>query len=267
MNKQLRQLKELLDQQVEIYNRPLFIEGDPLSIPHQFTKIQDIEITAFWTSVLSWGQRKTIICKANEFFGLMDQAPHDFILNHSDQDIKKLLNFKHRTFNTTDTLYFIHFFQQYYQQNNSLEFAFLSPGYEKEKNTKEMLIHFHNLFFSLGDFPRRTKKHIPTPDRKSTCKRLNLFLRWMVRNDGKGVDFGIWKKISPAQLICPLDVHVERVARKLNLIQRKQTDWITAVELTDNLKLFDPNDPVKYDYALFSLGVSKTDGMIFSKVE
>lgn len=267
MKKQFRQLKELLDQQVELYNRPAFIEGDPLCIPHQFSKIQDIEITAFWTTVLAWGQRKTIINKANELFDLMDHAPHEFILNHSETDLKKLLNFKHRTFNTTDTLYFIHFLHQFYKEHSSLETAFLPEGYKNEINTKEMLIHFHNLFFSPGEFPHRTKKHIPTPDRNSTCKRMNLFLRWMVRNDGKGVDFGIWNKITPAQLICPLDVHVERVARKFELIHRKQTDWLTAVELTENLKIFDPLDPVKYDYALFSLGVSKSDGMIFSKIK
>ncbi len=266
MKKQFRQLKELLDQQVELYNRPAFIEGDPLSVPHQYTKQQDIEITAFWTTVLAWGQRKTIIQKANQLFGLMDHAPHDFILNHSDADLKKLLHFKHRTFNTTDTLYFVHFLNHFYHQHHSLEFAFLSPEYRKEENTKQMLMHFHNLFFSMGDFPHRTKKHIPTPERNSTCKRINLFLRWMVRSDGNGVDFGIWKNISPAQLICPLDVHVERVARKLSLISRRQTDWLTAVELTENLKIFDPLDPVKYDYALFSLGVSKTDGTIFSKM-
>lgn len=267
MTRHFFQLKEFLDRQVDLYNRPAFIENDPVSIPHQYTKKQDIEITAFWTAVLAWGQRKTIINKANELFGLMDHAPHDFILNHSENDLKKLLHFKHRTFNTTDTLYFIHFLKYLYQMHASLEFAFLSKGYKGEKNVKQMLMHFHNFFFSPGDFPHRTKKHIPTPARNSSCKRINLFLKWMVRKDDHGVDFGIWKNISPAQLICPLDVHVERVARKFDLITGRQSNWQTAVELTENLKLFDPLDPVKYDYALFSIGVTKADGMIFSKID
>ena len=185
----------------------------------------------------------------------MDNSPYDFVLNHSDYDLKKLVNFKHRTFNTTDTLYFIHFFRSYYQEHDSLEQAFVQGLSGKKKNVEDGLINFHNLFFSLLESPLRTRKHIASPARKSTCKRLNMFLRWMVRQDKMGVDFGLWRTIKPHQLVCPCDVHVDRVARKLGLIRRKQTDWQTAVELTENLKVFDPYDPVKYDFALFGLGV------------
>jgi uncharacterized protein (TIGR02757 family) len=191
---------------------------------------------------------------------MMDNAPHDFILNHTESDLKPFLNFKHRTFNATDTLYFIHFFKQYYQKNESLENAFLHSNATSEHYIKECLIAFHKLFFEDEIAPDRTKKHIATPVRKSACKRINMFLRWMVRRDDKGVDFGIWHEIQPAQLICPCDLHVDRVARKLGLIQRKQTDWQTAEELTAGLRKMDPADPVKYDFALFGLGVMEGYG-------
>jgi uncharacterized protein (TIGR02757 family) len=243
-------LKEFLDEKVDLYNRPGFIENDPIQIPHSFKKHQDIEISAFFAATLAWGQRKTIISKCRELMDLMDNAPHDFVLNHSASDLKKLTTFKHRTFNTTDLLYFVHFFNQYYQKEKSLERAFLTGS-----GMKIQLTNFHNAFFSLEDFPPRTRKHIATPERKSACKRINMFLRWMVRSDDRSVDFGLWKKISPAQLICPIDLHVERIARKLKLIKRKQVDWQTAEELTSNLKKLDPSDPVKYDFALFGLGL------------
>lgn len=247
-------IKKLLNEKTKEFNHPAFIVNDPISVPHRFSKLQDIEIMAFWTAVLAWGQRKTIISKATELIALMEDAPHDFILHHTETDVKKFLNFKHRTFNSTDTLYFLHFFKQFYTKHISLEEAFLCDGYQTQENTEHMLNNFRNIFFSLKDVPHRTKKHIPSPSNKSTCKRINMFLRWMVRKDNCGVDFGLWGKIKPAQLICPLDVHVERVARKLQLISRKQTDWLTAVELTNNLKQFDKNDPVKYDFALFGMG-------------
>jgi uncharacterized protein (TIGR02757 family) len=247
-------LKSFLDEKAEYYNQPSFIIQDPISIPHLFSKKQDIEIMGLWAAVLAWGQRVTIINKCKELVKLMDHAPHDFIMNHQEQDLKKMLKFKHRTFNDTDTLYFIEFFKDYYSKNKSLEDAFAKGLGPKALNVEQGLINFHDLFFSLEDYPARTKKHISTPVRNSACKRLNMFLRWMVRKDNKGVDFGIWKKIKPSQLICPCDVHVDRVARKLDLISRKQTDWQTAVELTENLKSLDPNDPVKYDFALFGLG-------------
>ncbi len=253
----INNLQSFLDQKVAQYNCPDFIANDPITIPHQFKKLQDIEIAGFWAAVLAWGQRITIINKCNELFNAMDNAPYDFILNHEEQDLERFLSFKHRTFNATDTLYFIHFFKKYYQQHQSLENAFLI-GLEKESTSVELgLVNFHNLFFDDESAPQRTKKHIATPARKSACKRLNMFLRWMVREDSSGVDFGLWKQISPAQLVCPCDLHVDRVARKLGLITRKSTDWLTAIELTENLKQFDPIDPVKYDFALFGLGIEE----------
>jgi len=249
-------LKSFLDEKFEAYNNTDFIALDPVSIPHQFTKKQDIEIAGFIAAVLAWGQRVTIINKCNELFSLMDNAPHDFILNHTEADLKNFLNFKHRTFNATDTLYFIDFFRRYYQEHASLEDAFLK-GNSVEGNgfIKAALISFHHIFFNTENAPARTKKHIATPKRNSACKRLNMFLRWMVRKDDKGVDFGLWQKIAPAYLICPCDVHVERVARFLGLMQRNKTDWQAAEELTAGLRIFDADDPVKYDLALFGLGV------------
>ena len=259
MNSSLKfvNLHNFLDAKVIQYNQPGFIANDPICIPHMFSKKQDIEIMGFWSSMLAWGQRITIINKCKELINLMDGAPHDFIMNHQDVDLKRFLNFKHRTFNATDTLYFIHFFKHHYSNFNSLEDAFLPFDFEQQENIEKHLNHFRAYFFSLPDFPQRTIKHVSSPLQKSTCKRLNMFLRWMVRQDENGVDFGIWNKIKPSQLICPCDLHVDRVARKLNLITRKQTDWQTALELTKNLKKLDDNDPTKYDFALFGLGIEE----------
>jgi uncharacterized protein (TIGR02757 family) len=240
-------LKAFLDSKVAQYNQPDFIKNDPVSIPHMFTKQQDIEIMGLWAAVLAWGQRVTIINKCRELITLMDGAPYDFIMNHQEVDLKKLLHFKHRTFNDIDTLYFISFFRYHYENN---ELA-------GEEPIEKYLNYFRSYFFSLPDFSHRTKKHISSPSQKSTCKRLNMFLRWMVRKDNCGVDFGIWNHIKPSELIVPCDLHVDRVARKLNLITRKQTDWQTAVELTERLREFDPVDPVKYDFALFGLGIEE----------
>lgn len=248
-----KELKSFLDEKYEQYNHRGFIPDDPVSIPHLFTRKQDIEIMGLWAAVLAWGQRVTILNKCKELISIMDNAPYDFVMNHKEKDLKRFLPFKHRTFNSTDALYFIEFFRHYYRQHTSLEDAFLPP--KGSVDIGPGLISFHELFFSLEDHPERTVKHISTPARNSACKRLNMFLRWMVRKDGRGVDFGIWKKIKPSQLICPCDVHVERVARRFRLITRKQVDWQTAVELTTNLRKFDPNDPVKYDFALFGMGV------------
>ncbi len=248
-------LKDFLDDCVEKYNRPDFIENDPICIPHEFSQLQDIEIIGFWTAMLAWGQRKTIINKAHELVNLMDNAPYDFIKNHQEKDRKAFLSFKHRTFQATDTLYFLEVLQKHYQEHLSLEEAFTQHLDIKDHTIEKALIGFHELFFSLPDSPQRTRKHIATPARNSACKRLNMFLRWMVRNDKKGVDFGLWKKIKPAQLLMPLDVHVDRIGRRYNLVHRKQRDWKTVLELTDNLRKFDPKDPVKYDFALFGMGV------------
>jgi uncharacterized protein (TIGR02757 family) len=268
------ELRDFLDLKVSQYNRPDFIVNDPVCIPHQFSKKQDIEIAAFFAAILAWGQRKTIINKCRELFKRMDNQPYDFMVNHSDADLKGLLGFKHRTFNDTDLLYFVEFFKQHYLRSDTLEAAFIPNARQKElivnstntnaeiySNTEEpietTLNYFRSYFFSLPDFPGRTIKHVSSPKQKSTCKRLNMFLRWMVRKDKCGVDFGLWSQINPSNLICPCDVHVDRVARRLNMITRKQTDWITAVELTIALRNFDPTDPVKYDFALFGLGVEE----------
>ncbi len=251
----MNDLQEYLDEQVELYNKPNFIEADPISIPHQFSKKQDIEIIGIWVAILAWGQRKTIINSGNRLVELMGGSPHDFILNHKEQDRERFLDFKHRTFQATDTLWFLEFFQQYYRKNDSLENAFsrhLSPD---DKTVENALRGFHDLFFEDENAPHRTRKHIATPARKSACKRINMYLRWMVRQDKKGVDFGLWKDIKPSQLLMPLDVHVDRVARKFGLLERKQTDWLSVLELTENLRKFDAEDPVKYDFALFGAGV------------
>ncbi|MGZ3923574.1 MAG: TIGR02757 family protein [Flavisolibacter sp.] len=250
-----KKLKGFLNRKVDEYNQPSFIAPDPISIPHLFSKKQDIEIAGFFASIFAWGNRTTIINKSKELMTLMHNAPHKFISNHSDRDLKRLLQFKHRTFNVTDLLYFILFLKYHYQQSETLETAFSQWMHKKDESIEKALVGFHDYFFSLKDAPVRTKKHIATPTRNSTCKRLNMFLRWMVRKDKCGVDFGIWQSISPSQLICPIDVHVARVARQFNLIQRKQTDWQTTIELTAHLRQFDPKDPVKYDFALFGLGV------------
>ncbi|MDA0193773.1 MAG: TIGR02757 family protein [Bacteroidetes bacterium] len=248
-------LKDFLNLKVEEYNQPFFIEHDPISIPHQFTRKQDIEISGFWAAILAWGQRKTIVNKCNELLGMMDNVPFEFIMNHSENDLKTLQHFKHRTFNGTDTLYFIKFFRDFYSKHESLEEAFVQKNVPPDKAIEKALIDFQRQFFNTTDYPERTKKHIATPERKSACKRLNMFLRWMVRKDDRGVDFGIWHQINSSTLISPCDVHVDRVGRRLGLISRKQIDWMTAIELTENLKKFDPTDPVKYDFALFGLGV------------
>jgi uncharacterized protein (TIGR02757 family) len=248
-------LKDFLDAKVDLYNRQDFIALDPVSIPHRFTKKQDIEIAGFFAAILAWGQRKTIINKCLQLLDWMDFAPYDFMIHHQDTDLKKFLNFKHRTFNDIDTLYFIRFFAEYYKNHDSLETAFVQG--QGDKGMEGALIAFHHFFFNLENAPSRTKKHIATPERKAACKRINMYLRWMVRKDDRGVDFGLWEKIKPSQLICPCDLHVDRVGRKLGLITRKLTDWQTAVELTERLKDFDPNDPVKYDFALFGLGIEE----------
>lgn len=248
-------LKDFLDSKVEEYNQPLFIKDDPVCIPHLFTKKQDIEIAAFLASIFAWGNRTTIINKSKELLQLMDNAPHDFCVNHQPNDLKDLLLFKHRTFNTTDLLYFIAFFKHHYNLHASLEKAFTLGLNKTDATTENSLIAFHHYFFSLEDIPHRTRKHIASPEKNSSCKRLNMFLRWMVRRDKKGVDFGVWENISPAQLVCPIDVHVARVAKRFNLLNRNQTDWNAALELTGYLRTLDKDDPVKYDFALFGLGV------------
>ncbi len=252
-------IKQLLDQKVKQYNHIDFIEKDPISIPHLYTKQQDIEIAAFFAAIFAWGNRTTIIQKSKGLLERMDNAPFEYCTQHQAKDLKKLIGFAHRTFNDRDLLYCITFFKHHYANQKSLETAFFMDQHsgKKIKTVAAGLVNFKNYFFSLEDAPYRTKKHIASPENGSTCKRLNMFLRWMVRKDQHGVDFGLWKTISPADLIIPIDVHVARVSRSFGLISRPQIDWLTALELTEYCRTLDARDPVKYDFALFSLGVTE----------
>jgi len=249
-----KNLKPFLDRKAKQYNRPSFIKDDPISIPHLFTKKQDIEIAGFFAAVFSWGNRTTIINKSKELMQRMDMSPHQFITQYRERDLHQLGDFKHRTFQYADLVYFIEFLHQHYFKNESLENAFTAGIRKKNTNIESGLNDFRKNFF-IYEHEKRTEKHIASPETGSTCKRLNMFLRWMVRKDQQGVDFGIWKKIKPSQLVCPVDVHVARVAKKLGLLKRKQVDWQAAMELTEALRKLDEMDPVKYDFALFNLGI------------
>ncbi len=248
-------IKSILDAAVARYQTPEFLREDPICVPHRFSQKQDIEIAAFFAAVLAWGRRRTIIDKANELMQLMDNAPHQFIVQHQEADRRRLLRFKHRTFTATDTLYFVEFLQRWYSRHDSLEEAFAGHLAPEDPHTGPALAGFHTLFFSLPDYPQRTRKHIASPLTNSACKRLNMFLRWMSRPSDAGVDFGLWQRIRPAQLLIPLDVHVERVANALGLLSERRSGWSAVLELTAKLRTFDPEDPVKYDFALFGMGV------------
>ena len=242
-------LKNFLDEKYQEYNNVKFIEDDPIQIPHLFTNHKDIEIAGFLTSIISWGNRKSIINNAKKMMNLLDNSPYDFIKNCKDSEIKKL-EFVHRTFNSIDFRFFLHSLKNIYTQNESMEDVFL------DNNSNFMfdgIINFRKIFFSVNH-EKRSQKHISNPLKNSCCKRINMFLRWMVRND-QNVDFGIWKKIKRSKLSCPLDVHTGRVARKLGLINRKQNDFKSLCELDKNLRLLDNKDPVKYDFSLFGLGM------------
>lgn len=252
----ITELRELLDSKVEVYNSTAFIATDPVSIPHSFTRKQDIEIAGFFAATLAWGNRTTIINSSRRLMQLMDNAPHDFITNHEDTDLKRFLPFVHRTFNATDLLYFILFLNHHYKTFPSLEDAFVIGKTYEAEDVEAALKHFHHYFFSL-EHPGRTRKHIATPERNSACKRINMYLRWMVRKDKKGVDFGVWKKIKPSQLICPLDVHVANVASRLGLLPGPKANWNQAVALTRQLRELRPDDPAIYDFALFGLGMGE----------
>jgi uncharacterized protein (TIGR02757 family) len=250
-----QQLFELLEEKASFYNNPQFIETDPVSIPHLFTRKEDIEIAGFLSATLAWGQRVTIINKGRELMGRMDHAPFEFIVQATEKEISAFSSFVHRTFQGDDCMYFIHALQQVYKQHGGLENVF-NAGYLPDHSIKTAIGHFRKVFFGF-DHLHRTRKHVPDPERGSAAKRLNMYLRWMVRNDRKGVDFGIWKSISTADLLCPLDLHSGNIARRLGLLQRKHDDWQAVEELTAALRLFDPNDPVKYDFALFGTGVNE----------
>lgn len=249
MLKDIENLKDLLDSRVKLYNQPDFIEKDPISIPHLFTKKEDIEIAGLLSATIAWGKRTMILQNAKSLMEKMDFAPFDFIMDFTTNDLKPFKQFVHRTFNFIDLEYFLWSLKNIYQNHGGLEKVF-----KTENGIKESILHFRNVFFDL-DFPVRTSKHIANPDKNSSAKRINMYLRWMVRNDEKGVDFGIWKSISPSVLFCPLDVHSGRVARQLGILLRKQDDWKAVEELTQNLITLDADDPVKYDFALFGMGV------------
>lgn len=252
----LKELTNYLNEKVNLYNRPSFIENDPVCIPHLFSKVQDIEIAGFFAATLAWGNRTTIINNCRKLMNWMGNTPHEFVLHHTDNDLKIMLKFVHRTFNATDLYYFIEVLRQHYSHYGSLEDAFVPERAYREKNVGPALVHFHNYFF-MHEHPERTCKHVATPARNSACKRLNMYLRWMVRNDDNGVDFGLWKKMTPSQLICPLDVHVARVAHRMGLLPANKADWKNAVLLTNLLREMNPSDPAVYDYALFGLGAEE----------
>ena len=246
-------MKDYLDDLVYTYNRSTFIEEDPISVPHGFGKLQDIEIAGLFAAIFSWGRRKTVILKTRELMALMDQDPYRFVMEHTDRDLKPLSGFAHRTFCFTDLHHFIRQLRLHYSKNHSLETAFLSAG--STRKVEDGLNGFYELFFSDPDSPNRTRKHVPAPCKGSACKRLNMLLRWMVRKDSAGVDFGLWKGLVPSELIAILDVHVFTTCKHLGLLDKdRKVGWATAVELTERLKEFDPSDPVKYDFALFGLG-------------
>jgi len=246
------ELKEFLDMKVIEYNNLKFIESDPIQIPHQFSLKEDIEIAGFLTSIIAWGKRKMIITNANKMMRFMGSSPFDFIMHHKQSDLKKIQGSIHRTFNSIDFQFFIKSIQNIYRNHNGLESIFVKHA---QKDSLQSAIHiFKKIFFEI-EHPLRTQKHISDPLKNSAAKRINMYLRWMVRNDQTGVDFGIWKNLSPSQLSCPLDVHSGNVARKLGLIHRKQNDAKALLELDTNLRILDTIDPVKYDFALFGLGV------------
>ncbi len=250
----MQHLKEFLDSKVEKYNCPEFIETDPISIPHKFTLKEDIEIAGFLTATIAWGNRKAILKAANRLMQWMDNKPYDFILNHTEADLKPFEKFVYRTFNGADCVFFLKSLQNIFVKHGDIE-CVINSGYLPNKSIKEAINYFRELFFSLPH-QKRTEKHFANVEKGSAAKRFNMYLRWMVRNDKKGVDFGLWKQIDMAELMMPLDVHSGTIARKLELLQRKSNDWRAVEELTRKLKLFDAHDPVKYDYALFGLGVN-----------
>lgn len=246
-------LKDLLDKAYKAFSNKDFISNDPICIPHGFSKKEDIEIAGFLTATIAWGQRTTIINNATKLMGLMDNAPFDFIMNHLDEDLLRMQGFVHRTFNDTDLLYFIASLKHIYTFKGGLERVFSESV---EKKVFDRIAHFQDVFFEL-DHPKRTKKHISDPRKGSSAKRLNMYLRWMVRSDKEGIDFGIWKNIPMSSLMMPLDVHTSTQARRLGLLLRKQDDWRAVEELTGNLAQYDATDPVKYDFALFGMGVNQ----------
>ncbi|MBO3117527.1 TIGR02757 family protein [Winogradskyella sp. DF17] len=246
------ELKIFLDSKVSLYNNTKFLESDPIQIPHNYSKKEDIEISGFLTATIAWGNRKSIINNAQKMMQLLDNAPYDFVMHHKVKDLGQLKNFVHRTFNGQDFAQFVKSLNHIYKLHGGLENVFAKNA--KQHSLQQSIHHFKSIFFEI-DHLKRTQKHVSDPLKNSAAKRINMYLRWMVRQDNAGVDFGIWKSLSPAQLSCPLDVHSGNVARQLGLLKRKQNDAKALAELDKNLRKLDPNDPVKYDFALFGLGV------------
>ena len=245
-------LKDFLDTKVAEYNHPKFIESDPIQVPHRFSKKEDIEIAGFLTATIAWGNRKSIIKNAHRMMELLEHSPFDFVTQHQNSDLEPLATFVHRTFNGDDFIQFIKSLKHIYDEHHGLEAVFAKNA---QPHSLQQSIHeFKRIFFEIPHL-ERTKKHVSDPLKNSAAKRINMFLRWMARQDNNGVDFGIWKSLSPSQLSCPLDIHSGNVARKLRLLKRKQNDAKALVELDKTLRQLDPNDPVKYDFALFGLGV------------
>jgi uncharacterized protein (TIGR02757 family) len=247
-----KELKEFLDEKVELYNHPNFIDSDPIQIPHLYTLKEDIEIAGFLAATIAWGNRKMIINNAKKMMDLMGNSPYDFVMSHNGNDLQRLETFVHRTFNGQDFIGFIKSLQNIYLNHGGLESIFTL--HQEKDSMQNAISKFKTIFFEIEHL-NRTEKHISDPNKNSSSKRLNMWLRWNCRQDNKGVDLGIWKNISPSQLSCPLDVHSGNVARKLGLLTRKQNDAKALAELDQNLRALDPNDPVKYDFALFGLGV------------
>ncbi len=248
-----QEIKELLDEKYGQYNCPDFINTDPIQVPHSFSSGEDIEIAAFLTASIAWGQRKSIIKNAFRMMSFMDNKPYDFIRNASSTDLEVFTKFVHRTFNGTDCKFFIRSLQNIYKNHGGLESIF-TLSYSKNRLTEDALIEFRKVFLEI-DHEQRSEKHLANILNNSAAKRLNMFLMWMVRNDGRGVHFGLWKNIEMANLFLPLDVHTGNISRKLKLLSRRQNDWKAVLEVTQKLRQFDPQDPVKYDFALFGLGI------------
>ncbi|MFV8270186.1 TIGR02757 family protein [Flavobacterium sp. GT2N3] len=246
------ELKDFLDEKVVQYNTLDFIESDPVQIPHLFSQKEDIEIAGFLSATIAWGNRKMIIKNSHKMMDLMGNAPYDFVMSHTENDLERLDTFVHRTFNGQDFASFIRSIKNIYENHNGLESVYAKN--QELKTMQNSISEFKKTFFEIPH-QYRTQKHISDPLNNSAAKRINMYLRWMVRQDTKGVDLGIWKSISPASLSCPLDVHSGNVARKLGMLTRKQNDGKALAELDMKLREFDANDPVKYDFALFGLGV------------
>lgn len=250
------QLKEFLNEKAALYESPKFIGTDPIQIPHQFSQKEDIEIIGFLVATIAWGNRKSIITNGNKLVKLLEENPYDFVMNHSEAELDHLQKFVHRTFNGIDLITFIKSLKNIYLNNGGLEMVF--SKYRSKDSLQPAITEFKQIFFEIKHL-QRTQKHVSDPSKKSAAKRINMFLRWMVRSDQAGVDFGIWDQIPPAILSCPLDVHSGRVARDLGLLKRKQNDATALAELDKQLRKLDPNDPVKYDFALFGLSAFEKD--------